>query len=290
MDLQMPRMDGYQATARIRERFASTQLPIVAMTAHGRDEDREQCLAAGMNAHLAKPIDPTALAELLARWLPTPVPSRPTGTEAAPTDLPIQLPGVNVAAGLALAGNRTSLYQQLLRDFAQDHADSVTRLRAAVRAGDRPEAARIAHNLKGTAANLGARTLERSLQAFERAQREGEPLGDTLSRVEQALAELLDAIGRLPAPPAVERNAGDVAPDARAIQTLLDELGRALSDGNFDATQRFERLAEALGGPAEPALAELSRAVHAFDFDAARGALEALRCSLTPVPGETRDG
>jgi len=288
MDLQMPRMDGYQATARIRERFSSTQLPIVAMTAHGRDEDREQCLAAGMNAHLAKPIDPTALAELLARWLPTPVPSRPGGTEAAPLDAPIQLPGVNVVAGLALAGNRPSLYRQLLRDFAQDHADSVTRLRAAVRDGDRPGAARIAHNLKGTAANLGARTLERNLQAFERAQREGEPLGDTLSRVEQALVELLDAIGRLPSPQAVERSAGDV--DPRAIQTLVDELGRALSDGNFDAAQRFERLAEALGGQADPALAELSRAVHAFDFDAARRALDALSCTLTPAPGEVRDG
>ena len=287
MDLQMPRMDGYQATARIREQVDGRALPIVAMTAHGRDEDREQCLAAGMNGHLAKPIDPVALSELLARWLPAAPATRPKD-EAVVFDDTLALPGVNVAAGLALAGNKPDLYRRLLRDFAQDHADSATRLRAAVRDGDRAEAARIAHNLKGTAANLGARALERQLQAFERAQREGEDLGESLAQVEHGLSELLEAIARLPAAQARERPEGGRNP--AAVPVLIEALDQALRDGNFDAAQRLASLADAVGGQGEAQLAELSRAVDAFDFDGARRALAALAGTLAPVSGETSDG
>jgi len=288
MDLQMPRMDGYEATARIRERFSETQLPIVAMTAHAGEEDRAQSLAAGMNGHLVKPIDPIALAELLARWLPM---ADDAGLSAGATVTPepmIELPGVNVAAGLVLAGNKPALYRQLLRDFAQDHADSVTRLRAAIRAGDRQGAARIAHNLKGTAANLGARTLERHLEAFEREQRAGGDTGAALGDVDHALKALLGAIERMPQPDAPDR----VAPgrDAGEIPSLIQALDHALADSNFDATQYLERLITALGGQPEDALADLSRAVLAFDFDAGRRALTALSGMLNSASGDRRDG
>jgi len=289
MDLQMPRLDGYQATARIRERFDSSHLPIIAMTAHGRDEDREQCLAAGMNAHLAKPIDPEALSSLLTRWLPTHVRAEPAPRPLVPSaDDAFDLPGVNVAAGLARAGNKPGLYRQLLGDFAQDHADSATRLREAIRAKDSNGAARIAHNLKGTAANLGARALERSLQVFERAHREGADVATELAHVAGVLSELLDAIRRMPA----RESAGRVASvgDPTAIPALVDALDHALRDGNFDAAQRLEQLVDALGERGEPVLSELSRAVYAFDFESARRSLVALSDVLMPAPGEARDG
>ncbi len=286
MDLQMPRMGGYQATALIRERFDRQQLPIVAMTAHGRDEDKEQCLAAGMNAHLAKPIDPDDLAQMLALCLPAHACEAPSA--AVQTDEALVLPGVNVAAGLARAGNKMALYRQLLSDFCHDHADSVTLLRDAVDAGDSERAARIAHNLKGTAANLGARDLERSLQRFEGVPRGMANVDAALVDVETVLTSLLDAVAALPPASAAADTHGDF--DAAALPPCIDALSKALRDGNFDAVQLLEPLAVVLAGRCPELFSELSRAVHAFDFEGAQQVLLALSGRLVLVPGDSVDG
>ncbi|QID16378.1 response regulator [Nitrogeniibacter mangrovi] len=283
MDLQMPHMDGYEATARIRARHEAAALPIVAMTAHGRDEDRVQCLAAGMNAHLGKPIDPDALAAVLGRWLP--VRSAAAGA-AATGGTELLLPGVNVSAGLARAGYKDDLYRRLLREFAQDHAGSARRLREAIEAGDRAGAARVAHNLKGTAANLGARELESRLQTFERVHRDGADPAAALAAVEAALSELTAAIAALaPSPVTVPADF-----DAARVPACIEALAQALREGNFAATERLERLAQALGGRCQPELNTLTRAVQAFDFDAALRALEALSAAVRTLSEEASDG
>jgi len=259
MDLQMPTMDGFEATARLRERFDAQQLPIIAMTAHGREEDKEQCLSAGMNAHLSKPIDPGELAAVLGHWLAV---SAPGGAEGVRLGWPEELPGLHVAAGLARAGHKPGLYRQLLAEFAQDHAQSAVRLQQAVEAGDSVVAARIAHNLKGTAANLGARTLEQSLQGFERAQREHLDVVDALDGVRTALDEVLQSITELSP---VDKAPVGPAGDADALPRLIEALDAALKEGNFEAAQRLDALNQAFGVSDAPALGELNNAVRAFD-------------------------
>jgi len=280
MDLQMPNLDGYEATARLRERFDARQLPIIAMTAHGREEDKENCLAAGMNAHLSKPIDPNELALVLGHWLAV---TAPASVEGARFGWPEELPGLHVAAGLARAGHKPVLYRQLLNEFAQDHVNSAARLRQAVEAGDSVVAARIAHNLKGTSANLGARTLETSLQGFERAQRENLDVAEALDGVRVALEEVLQSITEL-GPVEGAQVPARVDPDG--IPRLVAALDAALKEGNFDAAQRLDALTQALAGQPVHSLEPLTQAVRAFDFNAARAALRALAESLVVPSGD----
>jgi len=279
MDLQMPHMDGYEATARLRERFNANQLPIIAMTAHGRLEDKEKCLSAGMNAHLAKPIDPNELAAVLGHWLAVSAP----GGLGEKLGWPEALPGLHVASGLARAGHKPALYRQLLNEFALDHGGSAERLQASVDAGDAAVAARIAHNLKGTAANLGARTLEQSLRSFERAQREHLDVAEALDAVRVALDEVLQSIAELSP---VETPPTSAQPDEADLPRLIEALDESLREGNFEAAQRLDALCQALDGQGVEALKPLTEAVRSFDFAAARAALHRVHASLKTPSGD----
>jgi two-component system sensor histidine kinase/response regulator len=123
MDLQMPEMDGFEATRLIREELTLTSLPIIAMTAHALEDERRHCLASGMNAHVAKPIDPPTLLAVLARWLPSPGDQEASENEtAAATDLPATLPEVDLPAALSRVSGNRELLMKMLRHFAQEWA------------------------------------------------------------------------------------------------------------------------------------------------------------------------
>ena len=174
MDLQMPVMDGYAATAAIRADPARQALPIVAMTAHTMLEDRTRCLAAGMNDHLSKPIDPAHLFAVVAAWtgraasLPAPLP--------APTPAPRAQPApalLAVAATTARLGLPWASYAAMLDQLVRQYADAPTRLEQAVADHQRDAARNLAHTIKGAAATLGADLLSRHAAVLERALRDG---------------------------------------------------------------------------------------------------------------------
>ncbi|HEX7020463.1 MAG TPA: response regulator, partial [Gemmatimonadaceae bacterium] len=165
MDLQMPEMDGFQATTAIRadRRFAT--LPIIAMTAHATAEERQRCLEAGMNDHIPKPIDPDVLIETIARFFvpPTEAGARPPDAAAGPhagtdemlADLP-EIDGFDAREGLARVGGNRRLYRDVLRQFVEQQGGAVLEVGDALAAGDARLAERIAHSLKGVAGNIGA--------------------------------------------------------------------------------------------------------------------------------------
>ena len=163
MDCQMPVMDGYEATRMIRDPVSPVcnhAIPIVAMTANAMAGDRQICLAAGMNDHLPKPIDPRALAQMLLKWLP-PVASR----EAADTSIPIE----SALVQGTVIFDRAQLLERVLGDeavanavveaFLGDIVRSQTALAEALANNDAAHSARICHTIKGTAANVGAQSL-----------------------------------------------------------------------------------------------------------------------------------
>jgi two-component system sensor histidine kinase/response regulator len=177
MDCQMPEMDGYEATAIIREQEGGLhRIPIVAMTANAMSGDRERCIAAGMDDYLPKPIERARLAEILAKWVPLRS-AAPSPTEQTPT------PGAS--------------RHELTALFLEDAPARVAELEAAVRHADRDALRRAAHQLKGTAATVGATDVARLAADLERAAG-----GSALESVSDLLATLhieLDRVRRIAA-------------------------------------------------------------------------------------------
>jgi two-component system, sensor histidine kinase and response regulator len=183
MDVQMPGMDGYETTQRIRANPAWQNLPVIAMTAHAMVTDRDKSLAAGMNDHIIKPVAPSNLYTTLARWLPSASPPPP-----AQTPPPVGNAVLNTAAGQLTTGNAAD-YQRLLGRFLNNYRD-LADIRAALESADFARAHLLAHTLKGVAALLGAEALQQTARQLEAALREAppEPWEALLAELEQELA------------------------------------------------------------------------------------------------------
>jgi two-component system sensor histidine kinase/response regulator len=206
MDLQMPEMDGYQATRKIRSDARFAALPIIAMTAHATMEERQRCLAAGMNDHISKPIDPALLFETVGRYYQPPGATAVVGqasslsgeTSALPAPLDRQdacptITGLDARDGLArVAGNR-KLYLKLLRQFAGQQGPAVTQITEALAASDTALAERLAHTLKGVAGNIGAKAVQSAASQLEKSIRERAGAA-VIETAKQSVASALDPL------------------------------------------------------------------------------------------------
>jgi signal transduction histidine kinase/DNA-binding response OmpR family regulator len=285
MDIQMPVMDGYQATTRLRSQPRFAGLPIVAMTAHATTEERERCVAAGMNDHVSKPIDPAALYAVLAhynRGASGAAPAAPAPVrEAGAADLPA-VDGLDAAQGLRRVNGNRKLYLDLLRQFVEGHADAADRIGESLGRAERSEAERLAHTVKGVAGNLAAGPVQAVAAALEKTIREGadaaalEPLraqlADAMERLSAALRPwLADGGTRAPASSAPAPAAVDPAVLAEVVQRwsrLLAECDAGTSDG---LDREGDALRALFGG--EPGFARFARLVTAYDFEDALAAL-----------------
>jgi len=211
MDMQMPDMDGLEATRRIRGQRGAADLPIVAMTANAYADDIAACMAAGMNAHVTKPVEPQALFETLLRWLPAAGPVASEVSEGA-TARPVvpaapdepswmvalrQVPELNVGQGLRQMANKPSLYADVLRRFAVRHGAGAPELLEAAEAADGRRLGEQCHSLRGSTSTLGAIALAESLQRLEQAAKLGQQTSDwaQLSRaIDLQVRELATAI------------------------------------------------------------------------------------------------
>jgi len=173
MDCQMPVLDGYATTRELRRDPLFRDLPVIAMTANAMVGDREKALAAGMNDHIAKPINVSEMFSTIARW----VPPRTAAVAAPAGDIDIHaaglaladVPGLNAQAGLQSAMGDAALYRRLLRMFRDQQVDFQQRFQQARSEGDLGAARRIAHDMKSSAAFLGAHAVERAATALEEA-------------------------------------------------------------------------------------------------------------------------
>jgi signal transduction histidine kinase/DNA-binding response OmpR family regulator len=208
MDIQMPEMDGFQATALIREIFSAEELPILAMTANAMPGAVDQSRKAGMNDHLVKPVDPDVLARAMVRWInparrkrpPLPAPSPPLRPGGVPPDaaLPESLPGIEMDQTLRRMRGDRQLYREILLAFRAQYREAVATIRESL---DRPppEAERMVHSLRGVTANIGAMEVSRAADGLEQALRTGNgdipTLFEELERKLAVVQEGLESLG-----------------------------------------------------------------------------------------------
>jgi PAS domain S-box-containing protein len=283
MDIQMPVMDGYTATGKIREDSRFEQLPVIAMTASATLEDQERSLASGMNAHLNKPIDPATLYSALLTWirpgdrsLPD-LPAEESEGGVDDGDLP-KISGVDTQAGVDRIGGSVKSYRKLLRKFVDNQAGAVADIEAARVLGDAETAVRAAHTLKGVGGGIGANVLQRLGAELETVLKDTpeadiQPLlvatGAELERLIGAINEAMGVAGR-----ATGTVPGELPTD---YNERLQALAGQIESYDGEASDTLDALQEEVGDAGVSAgLAEVARLVGQYDYDAALEALNQL--------------
>jgi PAS domain S-box-containing protein len=273
MDLQMPEMDGMTATKLLRSEPHLRQLPIIAMTAHAMAEEVQRCLEAGMNDHIGKPIDPRAFFATLARWAGShqhSVGRSQAATEKRESIFP-EIEGIDVAGGLERVVGNEQLYRDLLTQFVAKHESSPAEIKAVLESGDRSQAERIAHSLKGVAGNLGINRIFRLATSLEKAIRESDPQIachiDELIPVMERQIQLIRAallVGD------VEKRLSASPTDHAEALVAIARLRELLETSDADAPRAFANLSEVVRSSVTAERLEgLGAAVKVFDFDAA---------------------
>ena len=287
MDIQMPVMDGYQATREIRKDVRFAKLPVLAMTANAMLSDQEDARAAGMNDHIAKPIDVRELFETLGKWIEVPPErrSRPVPEAAQPAEdsqdtLP-DLPGINTADGLSRVGGNMKLYRSILLKFSNSQGNVVTEAQQALSLGDRETAQRIAHTLKGVAGNVGAADLQEAARQLESAVKSGQ--ADVATELQQVASELVLVLEGLAGldKQQPESSAVQVPLDYAAVRPVLEQLHSLLEQDDADAIEVLDTLrAQLAGSELVSAIDSLGDAISDYEFEMALEYLDSLTQQL----------
>ncbi len=275
MDCQMPVMDGYQATRKLRQDPRYSDLPVIAMTANAMVGDKEKCLDAGMNDFIAKPIDVAQLFGTLARWIAPAAPQEMTVLVAQPeAELPV-VAGLKMAEAMRRVGGNATLMRKLLDRFVETQFDAMQRIVAAIENNQLETAIREAHTLKGLAGNIGAGGLADSAARVEHLLSLGshDGLPQALAACTLALDELVPKIvlamqsrSNVPEP----GNTVVAAVDRAQLEAGLRELSQLLQQDDAQAVKHLDGIGPVLvaAGQAEHAR-QLKRMLGQYDFEGA---------------------
>jgi CheY-like chemotaxis protein/HPt (histidine-containing phosphotransfer) domain-containing protein len=291
MDVQMPVMDGYTATGEIRKDERFKELPIIAMTAHAMAGDEDKSLQAGMNSHVAKPIDPDQLFATLQKWI-QPSEKRAQlkqpevslegleSDQAEPDEeqLPQFLPGFDLSAGLKRLGGNKRLYKKLLLDFGTKYTRVASTIREALDVKDLKQAHSLIHNLKGLAGNLSATDLQAATVEMEKLvkgeQKEtpsAKQLNQKFTQLENAINQALESVLTLGV--SIEENICKLSDEE--ISDIPAELARDIAKRIRDAAEMgdvttLNAIAEEIGARSDSCIAlgkQIIQMAEDFDLD-----------------------
>ncbi len=267
MDIQMPGMGGFETTRRIRSDNRFQKLPIIAMTAHAVEGYRQRCLDVGMNDHISKPVRRQTLYEVLAQWLPErkqkaiPPPTtsavKPAGP-SPPSELPLDLPGFQIAEALERLGGKVWLLKNLLLELRRDYADGARKIRKIMQNRD-PNGLKGAHHLvhtiKGVAAAVSAVRLRDSAARLEEAleEKETDDFPALITEFEKTLQETVKTIDglqikkRTTIPEDDETDRGKIG--TTDIKAAIQELTELVERQNYKSKMVFARISPLLTNP-----------------------------------------
>ncbi len=279
MDIQMPEMDGYAATRLIRTEPQFEQLPVIAMTAHAMSGERDLCLAAGMNEHVPKPIDPARLFTTLSRWLKPADMAPEERTDATDVLLPDDLPGIDLHWGLERIGGNRSLFLKLLAEFVANHGGAQQLLEQLLSEGDRDGVRRELHTLKGVAGNIGALTLQRETARLEQVLLDGNKANTMVlpASFRDAFSTLFDGLTALQQ--SEDTTVSEIDEDAMITAAgdgsgMLQQLRQMLLEGEPDAAKALVPIERMLCDKAQrDQLKRIGELIADYDFDAALSTL-----------------
>jgi PAS domain S-box-containing protein len=267
MDVQMPDIDGFEATQRLLQ--SRPKSLVIAMTANAMESDRQACLAAGMRDHVAKPVDLEQLVACLLRHTGGASAAPPAAAPPPPAALPL----LDREGALRRLGGRQALYERLIASFAQDAPAELQALAAHVRERRRPDAVRALHTLRGLAGAVGASALATLAAEQEQAVRAG---GDAAAADVQALQRQLDDTLAALAPTSGAPPAAAPPQDPREALRRLRPLLAERNMRSVGACEQLAGQAQALG----PDFVALAGAVERLDFAAALKACDRLLADL----------
>ena len=283
MDMQMPEMDGLEATEKIRQTFTATQLPILAMTANASDADREKCQQAGMNTHITKPIDPELLLSELVKWIKPKTSSddhNPEDKQIKKTEGTISIiAGLDIEAALHVAAGKQSLLKKMLFTFTSDQANAIEQIKIAINNDDNDLAKRLAHTLKGTAGSIGAKEIQElagKIEGYFSQPYDQDIFAQDIATCEEKLVSVISNIQNtlhqsnslLP-----EKQMNQVA--LENIQPVLNNLINLIVQNDTQAIQVLEESSELfkhLWG--EVVFSNINDAIQNFDFELANSLIE----------------
>ncbi|MGI9277362.1 MAG: transporter substrate-binding domain-containing protein [Endozoicomonas sp.] len=285
MDVQMPEMDGYQATRTIRRQQTGKRLPIIAMTAHAMTGDREKCLQVGMDDHIAKPLNPEELRELVAEWFEP----GESGAESGKAETQVAawqaddspairaLPGIDQDDGLArVIGNR-DLYRRLLENFYHDQQSDLDMLYGYLDSRDWQTARYLVHGIKGAAGSLGGAGLQIAASRLEAALRSSASLPEQalMDDFSSAFNEVMDGLKGLVENASEEDSFGEGLVETERLSYLLSVMLLQLQEGDASAAESLPELIRGLSDKVDRVrLDDLQKRMRAYDFEEAEKILD----------------
>ncbi|WP_176330014.1 response regulator [Oceanospirillum sanctuarii] len=301
MDIQMPEVDGLQATGQILQMQLPKTPPIIAMTAHAQSEDVEHCLAVGMQDHIAKPIDPEKLKEKLIRWIEPRVISGYSPEALNDVDgieIPCYLPGVNINKAMHSLGGNVKLLMKLMAQFCSDYQRGVEPALELMATGDWDTLKRWLHTLKGTSATLGMEDVAHNVDIIERmgfdqmlpSNEDLKPLNEELLRVINSVTECMQSKAKALAGDSVAKDdknsfAASLQPSisrkdgGERLKDLVPQIMNLLEQGDPEVLDLLPELLELLQLDADQMALAIQVMEHAevYEFDEALNLLTELQ-------------
>lgn len=302
MDLQMPVMGGYEATNIIRANESYKNLPIIAMTAHAMQGAKEECLSAGMNDYVSKPIDPDNLYAVIKRQIKPRVMNYDQQVQRinniseenkGEIVLPQSIPGIDIESGLKRLNENRKLYKKLLLDFSRRYSSASADIKKAIDENNTDVAMRLSHTLKGVAGNISAYGIQKIAVELETAisQNAMQECYVLLGDLHKAIENFNDLVKGLSETKAAEPANREKTLERLEIEPIVRELAHLIYEDNVDAENSLEELKKCVGNTRFiEEIQALTQSIGDFDFEAAKGPLQKIANEMNIILRGEKNG